>query len=173
MFASYRAKARAPRTGLLRPVLALFLAALVGACSSSKQPAGPQVFAWLQPQPPAPTPVDPIEVEIEDDRLPVETPPSTNIREVPDDPTAPWSAEYGRSAAGVGHVAAARTDPADDSWKPVSRTAEGAVMDDDGLPLPKSPEEAGIPPEQNPAQKQKRTYLTLPLGLCTSWKCTP
>jgi hypothetical protein len=46
-------------------------------------------------------------------------------------------------------------------------------MDDDGLPLPKSPEEAGIPPEQNPAQKQKRTYLTLPLGLCTSWKCTP
>jgi hypothetical protein len=60
-----------------------------------------------------------------------------------------------------------------DSWKPVTRPAEGAIMDDEGLPLPKSPEEAGIPPEHNPAHKQKRAYLTLPLGLCTSWKCTP
>ena len=68
---------------------------------------------------------------------------------------------------------AVRTDPADDSWKPVTRPAEGAAMVDDGLPLPKSPEEAGIPPEHNPAQKQKRAYLTLPLGLCTGWKCTP
>ena len=171
MFASYRAKACAPRTGLLRPVLALFLAALVGACSSSKQLAGPQVFAWLQPQPPAPTAVDPMEVE--DDRLPLGTPPSTNNREVPNDPTAPWSVEYGRSASGVGNVAAASMDTADDSWKPVTRPAVGAIMDDEGLPLPKSPEEAGIPPEQYPAQKQKRAYLTLPLGLCTSWKCTP
>ena len=76
MFASYRAKARAPRTALLQPVLALFLAALLGACSSSKQPAGPQVFAWLQPEPPPPAPIDPMDVEIEDDGLPAQTPPS-------------------------------------------------------------------------------------------------
>jgi hypothetical protein len=167
MFASHRAKARAPGTGLLRPVLALFLATLVGACSSSKHPAGPQVFAWLQPQPPAPAPIDPMEFEIEDDGLPVQTPPSASIREMPADPNAAWSASYGRSASG------ARTATADDSWKPVTRPAEGAVMEEEGLPLPKSPEEAGIPPEQNPAQKQKRAYLTLPLGLCTGWKCTP
>jgi hypothetical protein len=155
MFASYRAKARAPRTALLQPVLALFLAALLGACSSSKQPAGPQVFAWLQPEPPPPAPVEPMDVEIEDDGLPAQTPPSASIREMPDDSEA------------------VRTDTADDSWKPVTRPAEGAAMVDDGLPLPKSPEEAGIPPERNPAQNQKRAYLTLPLGLCTGWKCMP
>jgi hypothetical protein len=155
MFASYRAKARAPRTALLQPVLALFLAALLGACSSSKQPAGPQVFAWLQPEPPPPAPVEPMDVEIEDDGLPAQTPPSASIREMPDDSEA------------------VRTDTADDSWKAVTRPAEGAAMVDDGLPLPKSPDEAGIPPEKNPAQKQNRAYLTLPLSFCTGWKCTP
>jgi hypothetical protein len=113
-----------------------------------------------------------MDFEIEDDGLSAQTPP-TRIRELPDDPTAPWSANYGRSASGAANMAAARTEPADDSWKPVTRPAEGAIMDDEGLPLPKSPEEAGIPPEHNPAHKQKRAYLTLPLGLCTSWKCTP
>jgi hypothetical protein len=171
MFAFYRAKARAPRTGLLQPVLALILAALLGACSSSKQPAGPQVFAWLQPQPPPPVPIDTMAAEIEDDGLPAQTPPSASIGKMPDDPNARWSPNYGRSASGVGDVTTAHTDTADDSWRPVARPAEGAVPDDEGMPLPKSPDEAGIRSEQNPAQKG--AYLTLPLGLCIGWKCTP
>lgn len=173
MFASNRAKARAPGTGLLQPVLAILFTALLGACSSSKQPAGPQVFAWLQPEPPAPAPIVTAEVEIEDDGLPAQTPPSTSIRGMPDDPTAPWSPNYGRSGSGAGSVVASEPNPADDSWKPVTRTASGAFVsaDDEGIPLPKSPDEAGIPPEQNSAQKG--SYLKLPLGLCAGWKCTP
>lgn len=172
MFAFYRAKARAPRTGLLRPVLALFLAVLAGACSSSKQPAGPQVFAWLQPEPPAPALIEPMEFVSEVDGLPVRTLPAAST--LPADPNAAWSPSYGRSASGAGNVAAAaRINPADDYWEPVTRSSWGAGPDGEGLPLPKSPEEAGILPEQHRVQGQKRAYLTLPLGLCTSWKCPP
>ena len=160
MFASHRAEACALRTGLLQPVLAVVLAALLGACSSSRHPAGPQVFAWLQTQPTTLAPTDPMDVEIDDDGLPTGTAPSAGMREMPNDPSTPWIANDGRNASRVGHDAAARS-------------AGGAVPGDEGLPLPKSPEEAGIAPEQNPVQKQKRAYLTLPLGLCTGWKCSP
>lgn len=172
MFAFNRAKARALSTGLL-PVLAIVLTALLGACSSSKQPAGPQVFAWLQPEPPATAPIVTTEVEIEDDGLPAQTRPSASIRRMPDDPTAPWSPSYGRSGSGAGGVVAAEPNPGDDSWSPVTRTAGGAVVsaDDEGIPVPKSPDEAGVLPEQNSAQKGG--YLKLPFGSCIGWKCTP
>ncbi len=143
MFAFHRAEARAQRTGLLQPVLAGVLAALLGACSSSKHPAGPQVFAWLQHQPPSQSPIDPADVANEGYELAAQTPPPVSIGELRHDPTAPWSANGGRSGSGVGHIAAVR----------------------------KSPEEAGIAPEQHSVQKHKRAYLTLPLGLCTGWRC--
>ncbi len=173
MSAFNRAKARAPGRGLLQPVLALLLAALLGACSSSKQPAGPQVFAWLQPEPPPPAPIVTAEVEIEDDGLPAQTPPSARIRGMPDDPTAPWSPNYGRSDAGVGHVAAAPTNAVDDSWRPVTHPATGAdaTSDEEGMPSPKSPDEAGIRPDQK--LSQTGAYLKLPLGVCAGWPCTP
>lgn len=106
MFAFDCAKARAcGRRGLCAAVLSSCV--LLGACANSKQPAGPQVFAWLQPTPSRPSPVFVASAPVEDEGLPAQFPPSPIGR--PDDGSA-------------------------------------AVFDtaDEGLPIPKSPEEAGI-----------------------------
>lgn len=160
MFAFDRAKARACGTGSTKSVLVLCLAALLAACSSSKQPEGPQVFAWLQPEPPADAPIHSAAVEIEDDGLPAQTPPSASIRQMPDDPTAPWSPNYGRSAADP--IAPVPRASDRDSWKP--------AVDDDGLPVPQPPDQTAY----EPAVKQRAftgAYLTLPFGACSGWKC--
>jgi hypothetical protein len=172
MSAFPRAPLRAFRTGL-KPVLALSLAALLAACSSTKHPAGPQVFAWLAPEPPPPAAVYQAEVELEDDGLPSQAPPSTAIRQMPDDPTAPWSRNYGRSGAGAADAAAAGLP--NDSWVPV--TAPDAWIaregeDGEGLPMPKSPEEAGV---VLPPVSPKRAALGAGWTTCLpgqSWKCT-
>ncbi len=160
MFAFSRAPMRASVTGFVKPVLVLSLAALLAACSNAKQPAGPQVFSWLAPEPPPPAPVVQAEVELEDDGLPPQADPAAGIRRLPDDPSAPWSPNYGRSAAGAGDVA-------------IPNAAPTSVADDDGLPAIKSPEEAGVivQPQQ---RRMQGASLVSPWRTCSSaerWKC--
>jgi|SRR5512137_1912454 hypothetical protein len=136
MSAFDRAKSRACATAIVRAALAVCFAALLGACSSSKQPAGPQVFAWLQPEPP-PAPIASAGVDVDDNGLPAE----------------------------------ARPQPVHDGWQPVTRAASQisvAEANDEGLPLPKSPEEAGI--FAAGSTTPQRSYV--PWATCTGWKCT-
>jgi hypothetical protein len=160
MFAFSRAPMRASVTGFVKPVLVLSLAALLAACSNTKQPAGPQVFSWLAPEPPPPAPIVQAEVELEDDGLPPQADPAAGIRRMPDDPSAPWSPNYGRSAAGAGDVG-------------VPSPAPTSVADDDGLPPIKSPEEAGVIGQPQPRRMQGAS-LASPWRTCSSaerWKC--
>ena len=147
MSAYQRAPSRAFPVAIAKPACAVALALVLGACSSAKQPAGPQVFAWLAPESPphAQVTFNPAEVEVDD--LPEQTPQPVSIRKMPDDPAAPWSPNYGRSATGAWSTSLVGPASADDSWKPdVAVRADEAAMtaDDAGLPDPKSPEEAGI-----------------------------
>lgn len=160
MFAFSRAPMRASVTGFVKPVLVISLAALLAACSNAKQPAGPQVFSWLAPEPPQPAPIVQAEVELEDDGLPPQADPAAGIRRMPDDPSAPWSPNYGRSAAGAGDVG-------------VPSPAPTSVGDDDGLPPIRSPEEAGLIVQPQPRRVQGAS-LASPWRTCSSaesWKC--
>ncbi len=128
MFASLRGASPRPFRGLPKPLLAVSLAALLAACSSNRPPPGPQVFSWLA-EPVPPPAAAPVSVELEDDGLPPQSPPPRSIRAALDDPNEPWSPNYGRTVG-------ASPAPADHA-------------DDDGLPRPMSPEEAGVqlPPD--------------------------
>jgi hypothetical protein len=174
MFASSRAPFRASSPGFLKPVLVLSLAALLAACSNTKQPVGPQVFSWLAPEPPPPAPVVQAEVELEDDGLPPQADPVAGIRRMPDDPSAPWSPNYGRSAAGAGDIAARGSTPVSE-WTADTRGAMAPVVgaEDDGLPPIKSPEEAGVM-VQPPPRRMQGASLASPWRTCSSaesWKC--
>jgi len=174
MFAFSRAPSRAFGSGFAKPVLIISLAAVLAACSSAKQPAGPQVFAWLAPAPQPPAPVVQSDVELEYDGLPAQSPPHAGIRRLPDDPSAPWSPNYGRSAAGVGHAATHNSGAPVGDW-----TAEMHVdpsvdfSGDEGLPAIKSPEEAGVVVDPRPRRMQGAA-LTQPWRTCSGaerWKC--
>lgn len=174
MFAFSRARLRASSTGFVKPVLVISLAAMLAACSSAKHPAGPQVFSWLTPEPPQPVAIVQAEVELEDDGLPSQAAPAAGIRQMPDDPSAPWSPNYGRSGAGAGEIAARPSMPVG-AWTVETRgeTAPGSVAEDDGLPPIKSPEEAGVM-VQPPPRRMQGASLASPWRTCSaaeSWKC--
>ena len=178
MFAFSRAPLRASctgfGTGFVKPVLVISLAALLAACSNTKQPSGPQVFSWLAPEPPPPTPVVQAAVELEDDGLPPQADPVAGIRRMPDDPSAPWSRNYGRSAAGAGDTADAAL-PTAGGWTAETQGAGGQAGDDDGLPPIKSPEEAGLIVQPQPRRMQGASLVS-PWRTCSSaerWKCAP
>ena len=179
MFAFLRAPKRASGSGFLKPVLVISLAALLAACSNTKQPAGPQVFSWLAPEPPPPAPivqaeVDQAEVELEDDGLPPQADPVAGIRRMPDDPSAPWSPNYGRSAAGMGAAATRNSGaPASDWTAEMHVDPSVDVSGDEGLPAIKSPEEAGVVVQPQPRRMQGAA-LTQPWRTCSGaerWKC--
>jgi hypothetical protein len=145
MSAYQRAPSRAFLVAIAKPACAVALAVSLGACSSARQPAGPQVFAWLAPEPPPQVAFNPTKVEA--DSLPAATPQPVSVRNMPDDPAASWSPNSGRSAASAWSTSLVGPASPDDSWKPdvAARADEAGMMTDDaGLPDPKSPEEAGI-----------------------------
>lgn len=175
MFAFLRAPMRMSGTGVLKPVLVLSMAALLAACSNTKQPAGPQVFSWLAPEPPPPAPIVQAEVELEDDGLPPQADPVAGIRRLPDDPSAPWSRNYGRSAAGASD-AAVDDSAAAGAWAAETRGAAvpSHISDEDGLPPIKSPEEAGVL-VQPPPRRMQGVSLVSPWRTCSAaerWKCS-
>jgi hypothetical protein len=79
------------------PILALSLLALsVGGCAHEPQHSYQQA-GWYaggpRGEPPAPIPV-----EMEDDGRPAQLPPRTGVANVKDDPSEPWSPNYGGPA---------------------------------------------------------------------------
>jgi hypothetical protein len=167
MSAFPRAKFRARLSTLAGPAVAVSLAALLAACSTTRQPAAPQVYSWQRaPEPQShyagAVPSEP--VELEDDGLPSQAPPPVRIRHVPDDPNAPWSPNYGRSAG-------------DRGWQDEPLQPAGVSPDDggDGYPVPKSPEEAGLRlPAGDPQVRRGVSYM-MPHANCTrtgtGWSC--
>jgi hypothetical protein len=86
----------ARKTLILRPIgVALGALALAG-CSSAREPAAPNVFAWSMSAPSQRVAAPPLpKLEVEDDGLPVQASPDARIHQVPDDPSQPWSRNYG------------------------------------------------------------------------------
>lgn len=139
MFASFRAPIGVCAARFVRTGVALSSAVLLAACSSTRHASGPQVFAWLQPEPAS---VHTAYVETAEDELPA---PST-------------AGDAGR-----------------EDWIAISQVDTPAVApgDDDGLPVPMGPEEAGVPPEAMPV-RQRRASLSRPVVKCpfgARWKC--
>ena len=72
---------------------------VAGGCSSSKPASSPAVYSWnmsgVEPsyRPPAPR------RELEDDGIEVQAAPGKHLHKIPDDPSEPWSRNYGRSPA--------------------------------------------------------------------------
>lgn len=70
-------------------------ALLMSGCSSTRTPAsGAAVYSWLLSEPPPP-PAFPVKRDLEDDGMEAQSPPSSHVRLMPDDPTQPWSRNYG------------------------------------------------------------------------------
>jgi hypothetical protein len=67
MSASSHASIRVRAVRCVRTGIALSLAAFLAACSSTQHASGPQVFAWLQPEPPAAASVHTAYVETSED----------------------------------------------------------------------------------------------------------
>ena len=109
-----------PRALLL--CLALAIAPALSGCSSSKAVSqqalngpssnGPAVMSWRffdDSVPPEPRPVA-AKADLEDDGLAAQTPPPKSIRFQADDPTQPWSRNYGRAVMIGANPAAQGTD---------------------------------------------------------------
>lgn len=169
----------------VKPAFAVSLALAAGACSS-KAPQGPQVFAWMLAEP-KPAPVRTVAaapVELEDDGLPAQTAPSYRIRQSPDDPTAPWSRNYGgpapimvKNAEKAPPMGAGAAWGQDDAGGDVPNAPMATEAGDDGLPAVMGPDEAGIPlPPPDTRRQQRGASLTLPSARCArsgnSWICT-
>ena len=93
-----------PRAGVLCAALVM-APALSGCASGGGQAAyatnGPAVMAWrLFDEPQAPRPVRVLQ-DLEDDGLAAQTPPPKSIRNQKDDPSQPWSPNYGRIPPGT------------------------------------------------------------------------
>lgn len=72
----------------------------LASCSTSRAPASPAVYSWSRSEPPSYA-AAPVRREIEDDGIEAQLPPTRRIRSITDDPTQPWSRNYGRSPAAV------------------------------------------------------------------------
>lgn len=86
---------RWPMLSRALPLGSTLVAALLAAgCGSSS--ASRHVASWhmMAPEPPPQAAVKPLR-DLEDDGLPAQTPPPLGVRDLPDDPTKPWSPNYG------------------------------------------------------------------------------
>ncbi len=77
-------------------VALIALAALLAGCSSSNTSENAAVWPWSAPQRvAAAVPVPEKKPDLEDDGREAQVPPPRSIRNVPDDPSEPWSRNYG------------------------------------------------------------------------------
>lgn len=91
-----RPRCAPPRLRLAPSVSIAVVAALLSACASNGnqyQSSGVTRHAAVQPPLPKPKP------EVEDDGQPVQAPPARIMRPDEDDPTQPWSPNYGQARA--------------------------------------------------------------------------
>jgi hypothetical protein len=173
MFASPHALVRVRAARFVKSGVALSLAALLAACSSTRQYSGPQVFSWLKPEPVVPAYAVAEGAEVDEDGLPVQA-ASPGARNLPDDLSQPWRRNYGREG-GPPEAGAAQGRVEREDWIAITRNDVSASdsIDDEGLPVPKGPEEAGEP--ATGAQGVYRgSYRAPPSRRCrfgSGWKC--
>ncbi len=147
-----------------KSVLAICLVVGVGACSTkppSYSHGNPHVYSWSVAGGPRTMSEPPQRVvELEDDGLPVQDAPPARIRNVPDDPSEPFSPNYGGPAP-----------------QRATLVHAGTADDGDGYPVPMSPAEAGvraIPPTVS-RNGDRRAGLSQPLQRCIKtgqgWLC--
>jgi hypothetical protein len=174
MFASPHALVRVRAARFVKSGVALSFAALLAACSSTRQYSGPQVFSWLQPEPAVPAYAVAAASEVDDEGLPVQSQPSTRFRNLPDDLSQPWRRNSVQQAvppeAGAAQARVVRED-----WIAITQNDgfADASIDDEGLPVPKGPEEAGEPATAAPGL-YRGSYVAPPSRRCrfgSGWKC--
>ena len=102
----------------------LSVALLVSGCASSRSPSFAQVGAQVE----APAPVR-AKVEVEDDGVPVQSPPLRRARTEPDDPNEPFSRNYGTSRPAVTVRKADVRQPAPRA----TTTGYDSTFDEDGI----------------------------------------
>jgi hypothetical protein len=88
-FAASRSPASVARAAIV-PLLVLAVALCEAGCATDNNAnyaGAPATVAYARPATAG--------VEIEDDGLPSQTPPAANIRQLPDDPSEPYSRNYG------------------------------------------------------------------------------
>jgi hypothetical protein len=93
--------ARRARTATLCATVLLPWALSGCASNSANSSANTSVLSWrLSGDEPRPTP--PVQkVDLEDDGLPAQTAPSFRVRQAADDPSQPWSPNYGRAPGAI------------------------------------------------------------------------
>lgn len=103
-------------------------ALLIGGCASSKSPA----YAPVGARAAIPAPV-PVRIEVEDDGLPAQSPPQRRVSAEPDDPSEPFSRNYGSRKPAV-PAAQASTRPAQRATSaPVTTVGYDSTFDADGV----------------------------------------
>lgn len=163
MFASSCVTSRAQSRVIAARMFVCALAGLAAGCSAKSPTYGGSVnvYSWNQYAGPR-TMSAPVQrvAEMEDDGLPVQDAPPARIRQIPDDPSQPWSRNYG-----------GRRVASEDSPEAVVAANEAA----DGYPVPMSPEEAGIRPT-DPISRPRRAAYVEPLSRCIKseggWICS-
>jgi len=173
MFASPHALVRVRAARFVKSGAALSLAALLAACSSTRQYSGPQVFSWLQPEPAVPAYAVAEGGEVDDAGLPVQS-ASSETRNLPDDLSQPWRRNYGRDGV-LPEAGAAQARVEREDWIAITQNdvSAGDSIDDEGLPVPKGPEEAGEPTTGAPGF-YRGSYVAPPSRRCrfgSGWKC--
>ncbi len=165
-----------------RPVAAALCALALSGCSTSA-PQSPQVFAWSMSPPPArvAAPVPGTKVEVEDDGVPVQAAPDARIRQAPDDPSQPWSRNYGVMNGSPALVVRPIPDAvAKEPMRPRhAAPPEGTYLPNeqeasDGYPAVVPPPAAAIAPPVNRAAAYARTAASAPRCYRdgVSWRCT-
>ncbi|MFM2423609.1 MAG: hypothetical protein RL291_2139 [Pseudomonadota bacterium] len=107
------------------PMAAISIAALaLSACASKNNQYHAQPSGVMR-QAAVPSPIPRPKIEIEDDGKPVQSPPARIMRPDEDDPTQPWSPNYGRTKPAMPRTAEAITQPP----RPAATTAEPRPAD--------------------------------------------
>lgn len=94
---------------LLCGAIAILPLALSGCSSTRTHQTGGAVYSWLSSEPPPP-PHIPVKRDLEDDGVEAQTAPSRHVRALPDDPSQPWSRNYGAVPSATGKLSASDVD---------------------------------------------------------------
>ena len=93
---------------------------VLAGCASNPRSLQSPVINWSLAANDQPAPVAVQKVELEDDGVPVQSAPSWRVRNAPDDPTQPWSPNYGRTEVKPAPMAKSKSEP------PAYQVADGS-----------------------------------------------
>jgi hypothetical protein len=121
-------------SSMVARVCVIGLAVVTSGCAATKTPS----YAGVQNSQVRPVAERPWTVEIEEDGKPAQLPPVRRMRPEEDDPSQPWSPNYGRRGATPQETAPAQLrtawpKPIETAAKNISGTASSAQFDADAL----------------------------------------